>query len=118
MRAQLKAGRAPGPESSVGKVHQGRLNQALQLVAFELLGAAGLAWTTAEDSDDTTLPLAVRGMLRSRANTIGGGMNENILGERVLGLPREPDPWACPGTKCHGVDKVFHRSPNERKHRC
>ena len=89
VRAQVKAGRAPGPESSVGKVHAGALNQRIQLLATDLLGAAAVAWP--EDQ-----PLEVRGMLRSRANTIEGGtteVNKNILGERVLGLPREPDPW-------------------------
>jgi len=95
-RARIKAGHAPGPESSIGKIHQGQLNQKLQLVAFDLLGLGGLGWPEAEGSYETTLPLYVRGMLRSRANSIEGGtteVNKNILGERVLGLPREPDPW-------------------------
>jgi alkylation response protein AidB-like acyl-CoA dehydrogenase len=89
VRAQLKAGRSRGPESSAGKVHQGELNQRIQLLATDLLGAGAMAWP-----DDQ--PLEVRGMLRSRANTIEGGtteVNKNIVGERVLGLPREPDPW-------------------------
>jgi alkylation response protein AidB-like acyl-CoA dehydrogenase len=90
VRAGLGAGRPPGPESSIGKVHQGALNQRIQELAVELLGAGALAWEGAE------MPYEVAGMLRSRANTIEGGtteVNNNIVGERVLGLPREPDPW-------------------------
>jgi alkylation response protein AidB-like acyl-CoA dehydrogenase len=99
VRAQLKAGRSPGPESSIGKVHQGGLNQRIQLLAVDLLGASAMAWESDADSYADSLPFATRGMLRSRANTIEGGtteVNKNIVGERVLGLPREPDPW-------HGV---------------
>ena len=91
--AQVKAGRAPGPESSVGKVHQGELNQRIQLLATDLLGADAMAWPSDPQKPQ---PLEVRGMLRSRGNTIEGGtteVNKNIVGERVLGLPREPDPW-------------------------
>ncbi len=90
VRAGAKAGRPPGPESSIGKVHQGGLNQRMQLLATALLGVDALAWT------GDTKPPEVRGMLRSRANTIEGGtteINKNVIGERVLGLPREPDPW-------------------------
>ena len=35
LRAQLKAGRSPGAASSVGKVHQGGLNQRIQELAVE-----------------------------------------------------------------------------------
>jgi alkylation response protein AidB-like acyl-CoA dehydrogenase len=105
VRSTLKAGRAPGPESSIGKVHQGSLNQRIQLLATDLLGPDAMAWegTVPDGTDDdpavgyaASLPREVKGMLRSRANTIEGGtseVNKNILGERVLGLPREPDPY-------------------------
>jgi alkylation response protein AidB-like acyl-CoA dehydrogenase len=92
VRSQLRAGRPPGPESSIGKVHQGALNQRIQLLATSLLGPGATGWV----GEGTDVPREVRGMLRSRANTIEGGtteVNKNILGERVLGLPREPDPW-------------------------
>jgi alkylation response protein AidB-like acyl-CoA dehydrogenase len=107
-RAGLKAGRSPGPESSIGKVHQGSLNQRIQVLATDLLGARAIAWEVDVATDPAgadhnpaetyglNLPREVKGMLRSRANTIEGGtteVNKNIIGERVLGLPREPDPW-------------------------
>jgi alkylation response protein AidB-like acyl-CoA dehydrogenase len=96
VRAGLKAGRSPGPESSIGKVHQGSLNQRIQALAVQVLGTEALAWRCASDAYSDGLPREVRGMLRSRANTIEGGtteVNKNIVGERVLGLPREPDPY-------------------------
>jgi alkylation response protein AidB-like acyl-CoA dehydrogenase len=99
VRAAVRAGATPGPAASIGKVHQGRLNQSLQLLAADLLGAHAVAWPAPGPTLDAwtaSMPREVRGMLRSRANTIEGGTTEvnlNVLGERVLGLPREPDPY-------------------------
>ncbi|WP_414641049.1 acyl-CoA dehydrogenase family protein [Actinospica sp.] len=110
VRAELKAGRPPGPESSIGKVHGSELNQRIQAEAARLLGLGATAWNNgvhtgeADDPGATedpeayaaAMPAEVRGMLRSRANTIEGGtteVNRNILAERVLGLPKEPDAW-------------------------
>jgi alkylation response protein AidB-like acyl-CoA dehydrogenase len=79
-----------GPLTSIGKVHQGDLNQRIQLAAVDLAGPYAAAWES--DGLDRT----VKGMLRSRANTIEGGtteVNKNVIGERVLGLPREPDSY-------------------------
>ncbi len=91
VRDNARVGRPAGPESSIGKVHQGEMNQRMQMAAAELLGVGATAWPA-----DEKMPFEVHGMLRSRANTIEGGtseVNRNILGERVLGLPREPDPY-------------------------
>lgn len=96
VRAKARAGQAPGPESSIGKVHQAQLNQLVQLLAVDLLGPAATAWLPGGPDYQDGMPFEVRGMLRSRANSIEGGtteINKNILAERVLGLPREPDPW-------------------------
>jgi alkylation response protein AidB-like acyl-CoA dehydrogenase len=101
VRAAVRAGATPGPAASIGKVHQGGLNQRIQLLATDLLGPDAAAWPDSDarrgpDAWAAGLPYEVRSMLRSRANTIEGGtteVNKNILGEKVLGLPREPDPY-------------------------
>ncbi len=94
VRAALSAGQSPGAASSIGKVHQATLNQQIQNLMVDLLGTAAVAWPATGDAD--ALPREVQGMLRSLANATEGGttdINKNILGERVLGLPKEPDPW-------------------------
>jgi alkylation response protein AidB-like acyl-CoA dehydrogenase len=95
--AARRAGRQPGPEGSITKLFSAEHNQNVQDLAVEILGPSGMAWT----SSDQEVASTVRGFLRSRANTIEGGTSEimrNILGERVLGLPKEPSldrdvPW-------------------------
>ncbi|GAB3013231.1 acyl-CoA dehydrogenase family protein [Mycobacterium bourgelatii] len=94
VRAALSAGQSPGAASSIGKVHQAVLNQQIQDLMVDLLGTDAVAWPATDDPD--AMPREVHGMLRSLANGTEGGttdINKNILGERVLGLPREPDPW-------------------------
>ena len=93
----------PGPESSIGKVHAADLNQRIQAAAAELLGVGGMAWAGNAEAayadpaaTGPTCQPRCAGMLRSRANTIEGGtteVNKNVLAERVLGMPKEPDPW-------------------------
>ena len=114
--AARKSGREAGPEGSVTKLFQAEYNQRLQNLAVDLLGARAMAWVgpvgvagsgsteggLIGPADGGPSASAVHGFLRSRANTIEGGTSEimrNILGERVLGLPKEPSvdrdiPWS------------------------
>jgi len=100
-----------GAEGSITKLQQALYNQRLQKLAVDLEGAGGVAWEgdglrgeghigwVATDGEDSRS--IARGFLRAQANTIEGGTSDimrNILGERVLGLPKEPDasrdvPW-------------------------
>ena len=90
LRAQAgqRAGQPPGPEGSVGKLLRSELSQHIARLAVDLRGPAAIAPL---DSDDTIAPI-VHEFLYSPAHTIAGGTSQvqrNIIGERVLGLPRE-----------------------------
>jgi len=83
-------GMEPGPEASVRKALSDEHGQHVMSMAVELAGTYGLLADRGPfASDDATWPA---GYLFSRALTVGGGTSEvqrNILGERVLGLPRD-----------------------------
>jgi alkylation response protein AidB-like acyl-CoA dehydrogenase len=82
-------GDAPGPEASVAKLFGTELNLRVVEFASELIGQEGLLDRRRGVGDETTKWL--RRILAVRAFTIGGGTSEvqrNIIGERVLKLPR------------------------------
>jgi alkylation response protein AidB-like acyl-CoA dehydrogenase len=87
---RLLKGELPGPEASAGKIWWCDKHQALQEAAQEVLGlyaqvGRGSPWAI----DDGIWQYS---FLRSRANSIEGGTTEiqrNIIGERVLGLPKD-----------------------------
>ena len=91
----------PGPEGSVGKLASAELNQRIWNTVMDLEGPEGMLHTPgyplnrAESRRGLGNYTRSKSFLRSQANTIEGGTSDimrNILGERVLGLPREPRP--------------------------
>jgi alkylation response protein AidB-like acyl-CoA dehydrogenase len=83
-----RAGRGnPGPEGSLVKLFFSEASQRVARLGVDILGAEGLELSADEG---TTFSY-----LRSYAATIGGGTSDvqrNIIGERVLGLPKEGYP--------------------------
>ena len=86
---KLLRGELPGPEASAGKIGWVETHQRLQELAMEIQGpyaqlGPGTEWAVEGGLWQHTF-------LRSRANSIEGGTTEiqkNIIGERVLGLPK------------------------------
>jgi len=81
-----------GPEASIGKLFWTTWHKAFGETAMKVLGADAL--TVAESGAGTyDLDELHQIFMASRAETIYAGSSEiqhNIIGERVLGLPREP----------------------------
>ena len=87
---ELVADRTPGAQAATAKLYASVQHQRLLELATELL-AEDLTVT----GDGYALEPLQRAFLLSRAETIYGGSSQiqrNIIGERVLGLPREPRP--------------------------
>lgn len=88
----------PGPEGSIGKLMSTELTKRVASLAVELAGASGMVLPGPYPSPGTSLSESERAdprfdLLASPSNTIMGGTSEiqrNNIGERVLGLPREP----------------------------
>jgi alkylation response protein AidB-like acyl-CoA dehydrogenase len=97
----------PGPEGSVGKLMSAEFNKRVTECMVDLLGPDGMVFEAGYPMDRPAHaalsgPDAKKQFLRMRAQSIEGGTSEvmrNILGERVLGLPKEPAadrglPWS------------------------
>lgn len=97
MLSALTSGGVPGPEMSIGKLYWAGWHRRLGELAMMVRGASGMIGSDdAHDGHDGRhypLDREQRTFLYSRSHTIYGGSNQiqrNIIGERVLGLPREP----------------------------
>ena len=87
--AAVQAGGRPGPEGSTGKLAAAYNMHAARDVGMSTLGAHGMLLGKEAPLDGEVQMLA----LSAHAISIAGGTNEvqhNIIGERVLGLPKEP----------------------------
>jgi alkylation response protein AidB-like acyl-CoA dehydrogenase len=87
-RAEMKAGKAPGPGGSLGKLHGARIARMLRSITGDVHGVDITAFEPGDKAE-----MLARSLLTSFAANIAGGTDEiqkNIIGDRVLGLPREP----------------------------
>jgi alkylation response protein AidB-like acyl-CoA dehydrogenase len=92
VRTSLSKGAIPGVEGSILKLAIAQLGTAVADLGVDVAGAGGLLLGGEGAPEEGRWADALLG---SFAMHIGGGTDEvqrNIVGELVLGLPREPDP--------------------------
>jgi alkylation response protein AidB-like acyl-CoA dehydrogenase len=98
------SGGHPGPDASIFKLYWSEYHQQVTQLAVDLLGAEALVpagrWPSSSfQADDAGAPNSsaswVGTFFAARAGTIYAGTSQvqrNIIGEMVLGLPKEPSP--------------------------
>ena len=87
LREEAMAGSDPGPRGSVAKLAGAELGMFAAEVAGQVLGPAAVGF----ESDDVRA--VVTAIIAVPGGSIAGDTNEiqrNIIGERVLGLPKDP----------------------------
>jgi alkylation response protein AidB-like acyl-CoA dehydrogenase len=99
---QFLAGHHPGPDAAIGKLYWSEYHKVVTELAVDILGADAMIPTGRRPSssfstDDAGAPNStwswVGTFLNARAGTIYAGSSQvqrNIMGEMVLGLPKEP----------------------------
>jgi alkylation response protein AidB-like acyl-CoA dehydrogenase len=88
----------PGPEASISKLQWATWHRSMANLGMDALGPSSVSSSSVSSSlvasDCSSDGLKPAGLfLFTRADTIYGGSNEiqrNVIGERVLGLPKEP----------------------------
>jgi alkylation response protein AidB-like acyl-CoA dehydrogenase len=101
---QFLNGHQPGPDAAITKLYWSEYHQTATELALDIIGAeatvpSGRKPTGAFGTDDAGAPNSTASwvdvFLNTRAATIYAGSSQiqrNILGEMVLGLPKEPKP--------------------------
>ena len=101
---QFLQGHHPGPDAAISKLYWSEYHQIVTELAVDIFGAEGMTISGREPSssfsaDDAGAPNTtgswVNTFLNARAGTIYAGSSQiqrNIIGEMVLGLPKEPRP--------------------------
>jgi len=87
-RAEMKAGKAPGPGGSLGKLSSSMIAWKIREIAQNIHGMDSIAWEREGDEGERL----TANTLNSFQAGIAGGTDEiqrNIIGDRVLGLPRD-----------------------------